>query len=76
MRSIEMLKSLWNGSINYLFAQDVPGWTRSVADGVRRLLTTPLVTLQHLVVTSPPRLLISVMLIAVLLSGAWIISVI
>ena len=76
MRSIEMLKSLWSGLINYFTAQDVPGWTKCVADGGRRLLTMPLTTLQRLVVTSPPRLVILLTLIVLLLVGVWIISMI
>ena len=74
MRSIEMLKSLWNDVMTYLLAQDVPTSTQSIADGVRKVLTTPLATLQRIVVTSPPRLLICLTLIVLSLSGAWIIS--
>ena len=70
-----MLKSLWQSVMSYLLAQDVPTLTRSVADGVRKVLTTPLAMLQQAVVTLPPRLLICLTTIVVLLSGAWIIWV-
>ena len=70
MRSIEMLKSLWTGLTSYLLARDIPTSTMSIADGVRKVLTTPLAILQRILVTSAPRLLISVMLIALLLIGA------
>jgi len=68
-----MLKSLYQKLTSYLLAQDVTTSTRLIADGVRKALTTPLVILQRLVVISPPRLLICLTLIALLLSGAWII---
>ena len=69
----ETLSSLLRSATNYFLAQDVTTSTRLIADGVRKALTTPLVILQRLVVISPPRLLICLTLIALLLSGVWII---
>ena len=74
MTFFETLKSQWRESINYLSAQDVPTFTQSIADGVRRVLTTLLQTLQKAVSTCPPRLVICLMLIAVCVLGLWIIS--
>lgn len=74
MRSIEMLKSLWNGLTTYLLAPDVPTSTRSIADGVLKVLMTPLKILVPLVGICPPRLLIFLTLIVLSLLGAWIIS--
>jgi len=68
-----MLKSLWRSVMNYLSAQDVPTSTRFVADGVRKVLTMLLGTLQQAAATLPPRLLICLTAIVLLLNGAWII---
>lgn len=72
MKFTQTLSLQWQRLTTYLNAQDVPTFTRSLADGVRRLLTTPLATLQRAVVISPPRLLIFLTLTALLLIGAWI----
>ena len=74
MRFRETLKSLWTGLTSYLLARDVPTFTNSVADGVRKVLTLPSAIVQRLVVTSPPRLLICLTAIGASLLGAWIIS--
>ena len=74
MRFSETLKQLWTGLTSYLLARDVPTLTRSVADGVRKVLTLPSGIVQRLVATSPPRLLICLTVIAASLLGAWIIS--
>lgn len=72
MKYLETLSLRWRELTTYLLAQDVPISTRSIADGARKLLTTPLQTLARLVVISPPRLLIFLTLIALSLIGAWI----
>jgi len=70
----ETLSSQLRSVTSYLLERDVPISTLLTADGVRKVLTTPLVILQRLVVISPPRLLICLTLIGLLLLGAWIIS--
>ena len=73
MRFVQTLKSLWLKSTSYLLAQDVPTFTRSIADGVRLVSTKLLLMLASRLDTLPPRLVICLMLIALWLLGAWII---
>ena len=71
-RFAQTLKSLLTGLMSYLLALDVPTFTQSIAAGVLWLLTMPLQILLHAVSICPPRLLICLTLIALLLLGAWI----
>jgi len=70
----ETLSSQLRSVTSYLLERDVPTSTRSVADGVQKVLTQPPLMLLRVLAISPPRLLILATLIGLSALGVLTIS--